>query len=145
MSFSIRSTLNRTQARGADRDVAARTLADIAERTGGRLFGDARCEITGVAGIRDARAGDITFVANPRYVRELAGTAAAAVIVPGEITVPEGLSGIVHESPSLAFAQVIEMLFPPPDRPAPGVHPGPPWRPDARPARGAWAAGRASR
>ncbi len=104
--------------------MAAHTLADIAERTGGRLFGDARCEITGVAGIRDAGPGDITFVANPRYVRDLATTSASAVIVSEAIAVPEGRSGLVHEDPSLAFAQVVEMLFPPPARPEPGVHPG---------------------
>jgi UDP-3-O-[3-hydroxymyristoyl] glucosamine N-acyltransferase len=104
--------------------VSAHTLADIAERTGGRLFGDARCEITGVAGIRDAGPGDITFVANPRYVRDLATTGASAVIVSEDVAVPEGRSGLVHENPSLAFAQVVEMLFPPPARPEPGVHPG---------------------
>jgi UDP-3-O-[3-hydroxymyristoyl] glucosamine N-acyltransferase len=104
--------------------VAAHTLADIAARTGGRLFGDARCAITGVAGIREAGPGDIAFVANPRYVRDLASTAASAVIVSEDVAVPDGLSGIVHADPSLAFAQVVEMLFPPPARPKPGVHPG---------------------
>jgi UDP-3-O-[3-hydroxymyristoyl] glucosamine N-acyltransferase len=103
--------------------VRAHTLAEIAERTGGRLFGDARCEITSVAGIRDAGPGDITFVANARYVRDLATTRASAVIVSEQVAVPEGRSGLVHENPSLAFAQVVEMLFPPPPRPEPGVHP----------------------
>jgi len=104
--------------------VAAHTLADIAERVGGRPFGDLQREITGVAGIREARPGDMTFVANPRYVRDLATTAASAVIVAEGTAVPEGLSGIMHEEPSLAFTQVMEVLFPPAPRPEPGVHPG---------------------
>ncbi len=104
--------------------MAGRTLAEIAERTGGRLFGDGQREITGVAGIRDAGPGDITFVANARYVRELPMTRASAVIIAEDVAVPEGRSGLVHANPSLAFAQVVEMLFPPPARPRPGVHPG---------------------
>jgi len=103
---------------------AAHTLAEIAEHTGGRLFGDPRCEITGVAGIRDAGPGDITFVANPRYERDLATTVASAVIVAEGLALPEKLSGIIHSNPSRAFAQVVEVLFPPPVRPKPGVHPG---------------------
>jgi UDP-3-O-[3-hydroxymyristoyl] glucosamine N-acyltransferase len=106
-----------------DPSVAGRTLAEIAERTGGRLFGDAQCTITGVADIRDAGPGDITFVANPRYLRDLPGTRASAVIIAGDVTVPEGRNGLVHANPSLAFAQVVEMLFPPPARPKPGVDP----------------------
>jgi UDP-3-O-[3-hydroxymyristoyl] glucosamine N-acyltransferase len=103
--------------------VAAYTLAQIAERTGGRLFGDAQCAISGVAGIRDAGPGDITFVANARYVRELATTGASAVIVAEGIAVPEGRSGLVHDNPSLAFAHVVELLYPPRARPEPGFHP----------------------
>jgi UDP-3-O-[3-hydroxymyristoyl] glucosamine N-acyltransferase len=102
--------------------VAEYTLADIAAHTGGRLFGDPRCVITGVAGIREAGPGEITFVANPRYMRDLGSTAASAVIVAEEVAVPDGLSGIVHADPSLAFAQVAEMLCPLPARPKPGVH-----------------------
>ena len=103
--------------------MAALTLAEIAERTGGRLFGDGQCTIRGVAGIRDAQPGDLTFVANARYVRELATTGASAVIVAEGISIPEGRNGLVHDNPSLAFAQVVELLFPPPARPEPGVHP----------------------
>ncbi len=104
--------------------MTGRTLAEIAERTGGRLFGDAQCEITGVADIRDAGPGDITFVANPRYLRDLSTTRASAVIIAEDVAPPEGRSGLVHANPSLAFAQVVETLFPPPARPQPGVHPG---------------------
>ena len=124
MQRRTRSPKKPAQTGAIDRSVTAHTLADIAERTGGRPFGDARCEITGVAGIRDAGRGDITFVADPRYVPDLARTRASAVIVAEGIAAPEGLSGIVHENPSLAFAQVVEMMFPPPARPEPGVHPG---------------------
>lgn len=103
--------------------MGAHTLGEIAERTGGRLFGDAACEIRGVAGIRDAGPGDITFVANARYERELATTSASAVIVAEGLSVPEGRNGLFHQNPSLAFARVVEILFPPPARPEPGVHP----------------------
>ena len=43
--------------------------------------GDAETEITGVAGIEEAVAGQVTFVANPKYAAAANKTAATAVIV----------------------------------------------------------------
>jgi len=38
----------------------------------GRLEGDGDIEIVRVAGIQDARPGDLTFLANPKYEKALA-------------------------------------------------------------------------
>ena len=43
--------------------------------------GNPETEVTGVAGIEEAVAGQITFVANPKYAAAAKTTAAAAVIV----------------------------------------------------------------
>ena len=57
-------------------------LAEIASALDAILEnGDPDTEITGVAGIEEARAGQITFVANPKYAAAAKTTAAAAVIV----------------------------------------------------------------
>ena len=57
-------------------------LSEIASALGATLEnGDPDAEITGVAGIEEAVAGQITFVANPKYAAAAKTTAASAVIV----------------------------------------------------------------
>ena len=56
------------------------SLKEIAKAIGGELVGDANITITGISGIKEARGGDITFLANPKYARLLDTTKASAVI-----------------------------------------------------------------
>jgi UDP-3-O-[3-hydroxymyristoyl] glucosamine N-acyltransferase len=95
-------------------------LRELAERLGCELRGDGEVEITGVAGIETARAGELTFLANPRYARRLADTHAAAVVLaPGQDTT---LPCLVSDNPYLAFSRAVARVRPL-ARPAPGVHP----------------------
>jgi UDP-3-O-[3-hydroxymyristoyl] glucosamine N-acyltransferase len=95
-------------------------LRELAERLGCELRGDGEVEITGVAGIETARAGELTFLANPRYARRLADTHAAAVVLaPGQDTT---LPCLVSDNPYLAFSRAVALVRPL-ARPAPGVHP----------------------
>ena len=57
------------------------TLKEIADFVGGELAGDGDIVITGVNGIKEAHAGEITFVANSRYLPLLDTTGAAAALV----------------------------------------------------------------
>jgi len=57
------------------------TLGEIAEFVGGELVGDRDTVIVGVNGIKEARRGEITFVANSRYLPLLDTTDAAAALV----------------------------------------------------------------
>ncbi len=95
-------------------------LSDIAQKIGARLEG-AEADITGVAGIETAGPGQITFVANPRYVAAARTTRASAVIV--EEKFPElSTATLRSDNPYLAFARVLELFYQPPGY-APGVHP----------------------
>jgi len=58
-----------------------KTLKEIAEVIGAEVAGNSDTVITGVAGIEDAREGDITFIANSKYLPFLSTTRASAVIV----------------------------------------------------------------
>ena len=60
--------------------MATRTLAELAAVLGGEVVGDGSVEIRGVAGIREATPGDLTFLANSRYESYLLETRASAVI-----------------------------------------------------------------
>ena len=57
-----------------------RTLQELAAELGGDVVGDSGTVIRGVAGIREAVPGDITFIANERYDAYLTETRASAVI-----------------------------------------------------------------
>jgi UDP-3-O-[3-hydroxymyristoyl] glucosamine N-acyltransferase len=57
------------------------TLVQIAEKIGGKLFGDSNIEIKNVAQINNATAKQITFCANPKYKEALENTKASAVII----------------------------------------------------------------
>jgi UDP-3-O-[3-hydroxymyristoyl] glucosamine N-acyltransferase len=89
-----------------------RHLGEIAEYIGGELLGDPSIKITGIAGIEDAKKGDLTFLANPKYTAYLKTTSASAVIVgkdtkTEEIKIPQ----IRHSHPYFAFARVMELTI----------------------------------
>ena len=54
-------------------------LGELASRLGAELRGDAELEVTGVSGLEEAGATEVTFVANPRYTALARTTKAAAV------------------------------------------------------------------
>jgi UDP-3-O-[3-hydroxymyristoyl] glucosamine N-acyltransferase len=107
-----------------------RTLAELAAELGGAVVGDGAVVIRGVAGIREALPGDVTFLANARYESHLAETRASAVICdrqPREC----GLPLLQVDNPYLAFQQAVRVFRPDPYRPVPGVHPSAVIAPDA--------------
>jgi UDP-3-O-[3-hydroxymyristoyl] glucosamine N-acyltransferase len=86
-------------------------LIDLAERLKCRLEGDGEVEILRVAGIERAQAGDLTFVANPKYYPQLGATQASAVIVSESLPVA-GIRGAVLRAaqPYHAFAEAIGLF-----------------------------------
>jgi UDP-3-O-[3-hydroxymyristoyl] glucosamine N-acyltransferase len=83
-------------------------LRELASLVGGELEGDGEVEIRGVAGIREASPGEITFVANPRYEEFLSSTRASAII--GGPGVSAGRPLIRSENPYFAFLQVLNLF-----------------------------------
>lgn len=53
----------------------------LATMTGGRVEGDGDVEIRGFAKIEEAKPGDVTFIANPKYAHHIHDTKATAVLV----------------------------------------------------------------
>jgi UDP-3-O-[3-hydroxymyristoyl] glucosamine N-acyltransferase len=98
-------------------------LAEIAGRLGARLVGDGNLEITGLASLAEAAAGDISFLANPRYTPAVAETRASAVLLADAWTGECPCAVLYVANPDRAFAEVALMLSPPPVSFAPGVHP----------------------
>ena len=96
-------------------------LGEIAATLGARLEnGLPETEITGVAGIEEAGAGQITFVANPKYAGAARTTKASAVIVAEDF--PAANRALLRSrNPYLDFARAIELFYRPPKY-AVGIH-----------------------
>ncbi len=91
------------------------TLAKIAEVIGAELSGRGDLEIHGIADIRDAKPGEIAFVANPKYLKEAAQTKASAVIVSKSVQaerISPGTAALYVDDPYLAFASALSLLAP---------------------------------
>ena len=58
-----------------------KTLSEIAAFLQGSVVGDGAVEIRDIKGLDEAGEGDLTFLANPRYRKKVASTAASAVLV----------------------------------------------------------------
>ena len=96
-------------------------LHELAQKLGGKLeHATGEVEITGVAGIEEASAGEVTFLANPKYSAAARSTQAAAIIVGEDFPAMERPI-LRHGNPYLAFARAIELFYSPPKR-APGIH-----------------------
>jgi UDP-3-O-[3-hydroxymyristoyl] glucosamine N-acyltransferase len=102
-------------------------LSEVAKKLGCRLEGSPDIEIGAVAGIEQAGAGQITFLANRRYFPLLKTTRASAVLVEEGIALNRDaslppLAALRTATPYLAFAHAIELFYQPPHY-APGLHP----------------------
>jgi len=97
------------------------TAAALAERFGLALRGDGQAPVDSVATLAGAGARQLSFLSNPRYRGQLAGSAAGVVVV--READAEGLDRtlLVARDPYVAFAR-IAALFDPPRVASPGVH-----------------------
>ncbi|GAC1548358.1 MAG: UDP-3-O-(3-hydroxymyristoyl)glucosamine N-acyltransferase [Candidatus Velthaea sp.] len=100
------------------------TLGAIAERTGGRVIGDAAVAIERIAAIDDVDATALTFATDDRYLRAALASRAAAILTDAAL-VRDGETYakplIVVSSVRVALADLLSALEPP--RPPAGVHP----------------------
>lgn len=100
-----------------------RTLADIASSTGAKLgnaeLGDRVIETAGP--LEAAPKASISFIDNPKYLRHLDSTQAAAVFCQERYAdrVPDSVAVLIHDQPYKAYAAALAMLFPTAARPEP--------------------------
>lgn len=102
--------------------MATVTLAQIVARLGGELTGSGALEIMRVAPIESAGPGEISFLSNPKYERQLLNTHATAVILSPASAGTCPVASIVTAQPYLYFARLAQWLTPP-SVPVPGIHP----------------------
>lgn len=99
-----------------------KTLREIAKLIDGEVIGDDNITITGVCGIKEAEEGDLTFVANSKYLPLIQKTRASAIITSRDVR--RSPKPIVRtDNPSLAFARMVSLLSPNEVKHPKGVHP----------------------
>lgn len=82
-------------------------LADI---LGAELTGAADMDISGAAGVREATAGQITFITGTNYRKDLEHSGASAALVPLD-TPAMHLPLLRVKNPRLAFARTLQLLY----------------------------------
>jgi len=91
-------------------------LAELVELAGGELHGSAEVQVTAVAELGRAGAGDLVFVVDQKRLAALAGCDAAVALVPAELAAEAhaeyGLTMIGVANPYAAVAAVLERLNP---------------------------------
>jgi len=96
-------------------------LKELGQWVNGTVIGDGEIEISGVSAIDEAQTGEITFIANPKYLPKLDETHASAVIVSKEVTRGEKpLLSVAN--PYLAFAKILTLFSKKPYQPK-GIDP----------------------
>ncbi len=102
------------------------TLSELAERIDATVRGDGSLQVTGCAPLGDAGPGDVSFVANRKYVKHMATTGAGAVVVSPADAESEHAAGrtlLVADDPYYAFRQAVVALHGFREQPQPGISP----------------------
>src|SRR4051794_32523264 len=101
--------------------MARMKLSKVAEALGVEVEGDPDIDVTGVAGLEEASAGDLTFLSNPKYAALLKTTRASAVTLGNDA--PTIQTAVLRSNnPYLSFARAVDLFYKPPV-PPPGIHP----------------------
>ncbi len=88
-------------------------LQTLAERLGLELRGTAAVEISGVASLPSATAGDLCFIQDRNYLGQLAASRCAAVILPSDLAAEAGdRPHLVAADPYYSFIQAIALIRP---------------------------------
>lgn len=98
-----------------------KTLEELAGLVKGKVEGDGKTIIKGVARVEEAKRGEITLAVSEKFLRKAKSSQASAVIVSLEIRdFPKSI--LRTENPRLAFAQILEIFTPQVQRFS-GIHP----------------------
>ena len=87
------------------------TLREIALLLGGSVVGDDGVIIENIRPIEEAGQGDITFLANAKYLKQLKTTEASAVLAAPR-TQAEGKNLVLVDDPYVAFGRLLNIFYP---------------------------------
>jgi len=82
------------------------TLQQLAQIIGGNVYGNVNDKVSNIATIDKAGKGDLTFIANKKYLKYLKNTEATAVIIEEHVKDAK-VNQIEVENPYLAYAKIL--------------------------------------
>jgi UDP-3-O-[3-hydroxymyristoyl] glucosamine N-acyltransferase len=97
------------------------TLEELARYIGADVMGDKSLDVTSVATLEDAKPGQLSFVANPKYAKQLETTRATAVVVGLNVSSTR-VALLRTKDPYYAYSQAIVALHGYRKHPHQGVH-----------------------
>jgi UDP-3-O-[3-hydroxymyristoyl] glucosamine N-acyltransferase len=97
-------------------------LSELAEKLGAELVGDGAIDVTRVSTLDAAQPGDLSFLSNARYAKQLGTTSASAVIV-GQADKSDRVALLRCKDPYFAFRQAVVALHGFRKHPFDGIHP----------------------
>ena len=89
------------------------TLGQIVNALGGKVIGDETTLIVRVSSLRNAQSGDVCFIHDPKYLKELSGCQASAYVLSVKDVNLTNLPRIIADNPYAYFAKVSTLLNPP--------------------------------
>jgi len=100
-------------------------LADIAAAVGGTVQGDGEVRVSRIAPLDRAVGDELSFLASAKYVKLLADSKAAAILVSPDLKDTPGActNRVIVAKPHEAILALLPKLYRQPERPFVGVHP----------------------
>jgi UDP-3-O-[3-hydroxymyristoyl] glucosamine N-acyltransferase len=86
-------------------------LSELASKTGAVVEGS-DVEIVGAAGLNEAREGQVTFLANPRYTPRVNTTLASAIYLAEDVKTDKQISILRVKDPYLAYTRALRIFYP---------------------------------
>ena len=86
------------------------TLRELTAHVEGQLVGDPEAKITSLASLEVAKADQLSFFANPKYLKQLKSSSAGAVLVKEEMVGQVKGAAVVVADPYLAYARLSHLF-----------------------------------
>jgi UDP-3-O-[3-hydroxymyristoyl] glucosamine N-acyltransferase len=90
------------------------SVLEIANHIGATVIGDASIMLSDIATLDQAKEGDLTFLHNPKYVKDVEHTKASVIILEEKYAdrAPDSCVKLISISPYRAFGKAALMLYP---------------------------------
>ncbi|MEA2709108.1 MAG: UDP-3-O-[3-hydroxymyristoyl] glucosamine N-acyltransferase [Phycisphaerales bacterium] len=99
------------------------TVDELAKEIGAEVAGDGAQQITSASTLEDAQAGQVSFLANAKYAKQIETTNATAVIVAPSIVTNKQITLLKSSDPYYAFMKAVVSLHGYRKHPHDGIHP----------------------
>ena len=100
------------------------TVEELAKQIGAEVVGDGSVEISSAATLEEAQTGQVSFLSNPKYAKQVDATGASAVIVAPSVQVDNGdVTLLKTTDPYYAFMRAVVLLHGHRRHEHAGVHP----------------------